>query len=228
VVLEIESIPIGLLALDPQNARKHSEANLAAISASLREFGQRKPIVATEANVVIAGNGTLQAALALGWESINVVRVPGDWSEDQIRAFALADNRIAELSEWNMTELLEDLSGLNLELLEATGFTLDDIDDYGALLEEQATLADSSSKNKSKSAVDADGQVKQDPTYADFLERYAARATRNVVLDFPAAEYAWINEQFVTYRTNHGLESNSQAVVKMIAEANGVKIFGEE
>jgi hypothetical protein len=226
--MDIEFVPIALLALDPQNARKHSEANLGAIGASLREFGQRKPIVVTESNVVIAGNGTLQAALALGWESINVVRVPGDWSEDRIRAFAVADNRIAELSEWNMTELFEDLSGLNLELLEATGFTLDDIDDYGALLEEQASPVIPPGVEVADAGLNRKSHVDEATGYADFLERYAARATRNVVLEFPAAEYSWINDQFVAYRNRHGLESNSEAVVKMIAEANGVKMFGEQ
>jgi ParB-like chromosome segregation protein Spo0J len=225
--MEIESVAIAGLVLDPQNARKHSDANLRAIGASLREFGQRKPIVVTESNIVIAGNGTVQAALTLGWESINVVRVPADWSQDRIRAFAVADNRIAELSEWNVAELFDDLSALGVELLEATGFTLEDIDDYGALLEEQTAPVSSSSAKKDSSGIDSETHVKQDSTYAEFLERYAARATRNVVLEFPAAEYAWINEQFIDYRNRHGLESNSEAVAKMIAEANGVEIFGE-
>ena len=226
--MNIESVAVGLLVLDPQNARKHSDANLRAIEMSLREFGQRKPLVVTEGNVVIAGNGTLRAAITLGWEAINVVRVPADWSEDRIRAFAVADNRIAELSEWNVAELFDDLSGLNFELLEATGFTLEDIDDYGALLEEQTQPTSKTSAPKGISETDSDTHVKQDSTYAEFLERYAARATRNVLLEYPTAEFAWVNAQFTDYRNRHGLESNSQAVVKMLADANGVQIFGEE
>jgi hypothetical protein len=226
--MEIESVPVALLELDPRNARKHSDANLRAIGTSLREFGQRKPIVVTEANVVIAGNGTLQAALALGWESINVVRVPAEWSEDRIRAFAVADNRIAELSEWNIGELFDDLSGLNFDLLEATGFTLEDVDDYGALLEEQTQPISATSETKTTSEADSDTHVKQDSTYAEFLERYAARATRNVLLEYPNAEYAWVNAQFSDYRNRHALESNSQAVAKMLADANGVEVFGEQ
>ena len=226
--MDIESLPITLLAFDPKNARKHSDANLRAIETSLREFGQRKPIVVTEANIVIAGNGTLQAAIALGWESISVVRVPPDWSEDRIRAFALADNRIAELSKWNVSELFDDLSGLNFELLEATGFTLEDIDDYGALLEEQTQPVSATSQPNRTSEADSESHVKQDSTYAEFLERYAARATRNILLEYPTAEYAWINAQFGDYRNRHALESNSQAVLKMLADANGVEILGEK
>lgn len=59
------------LALDPANARKHSDKNLAAIKASLTRFGQQKPIVIDSSGVVRAGNGTLAAAKALGWAEID-------------------------------------------------------------------------------------------------------------------------------------------------------------
>jgi len=120
--LDIESINIDELILDPENARKHNDLNLQAIIGSLREFGQRKPIVVSSSNVVIAGNGTLQSAKTLGWKKIDVVRIPADWSEDRIRAFALADNRTAELAEWDAS------------VLESTLFELDAIGwDFEAL-----------------------------------------------------------------------------------------------
>ena len=66
--LRLESVLISSLSLDPTNARRHDSKNLASIEGSLRLFGQRKPIVVTGANVVVAGNGTLEAAKSLGWE----------------------------------------------------------------------------------------------------------------------------------------------------------------
>ena len=118
--LKIESVPIEKLAFDPQNARKHSDLNLSAIAQSLKEFGQRKPIVITEANVIVAGNGTVEAARLLGMTDVDVVRVPKSWGADQVKAFALADNRSAELAEWNP----EVLSAQLLEL-EQAGFDIE-------------------------------------------------------------------------------------------------------
>jgi len=107
-------ISIAQLSLDPKNARKHSEKNLKAIAASLEKFGQRKPIV-VHRGVVLAGNGTVEAAKSLGWTEIEVAEVPDDWDNDTAKAYALADNRTAELAEWDESELAKQL----LELQDA-------------------------------------------------------------------------------------------------------------
>ena len=131
MTLKIEAVPSKDLLLDPRNARKHSAENLAAISESLKAFGQRKPIVVTSENVVVAGNGTLEAARSLGIEKVDVVRVPNDWSDDQVKAFALADNRSAELAEWDVVVLDEQLQALTFAGVdvEAFGFAAQQIPD---------------------------------------------------------------------------------------------------
>lgn len=111
--MKLETMKLTELVSDPNNARKHDDKNLEAIKGSLTQFGQRKPIVIGAGNVVIAGNGTLAAAKALGWDEIEVVRVPDDWTADQAKAFALADNRTAELASW-------DSQILNAQVLELT------------------------------------------------------------------------------------------------------------
>lgn len=119
--MKIETLQIKDLTPDPQNARQHDEKNLKAIQGSLKEFGQRKPIVITEAGVIVAGNGTVEAAKRLGWLEIQAVRVPSDWTPEQVKAFALADNRTAELAAWSP----EVLSAQLLELEEA-GFAIEE------------------------------------------------------------------------------------------------------
>ena len=119
--MNLETAKIADLEFDSANARKHSKKNLDAIIASLSTFGQRKPIVVHQ-GVVIAGNGTLQAAIALGWDTIDIVRTPDDWDANMAKAFALADNRSAELAEWDDDVLLEQLLELANE-----GFTLEDL-----------------------------------------------------------------------------------------------------
>lgn len=101
------------LQLDPRNARKHGRRNLDAIVASLSEFGQRRPLVVMSDMMVIAGNGTLQAARELGWSEIAVTVVPEDWTREQAAAYALADNRTAELATWDDDVLSETLAELD-------------------------------------------------------------------------------------------------------------------
>lgn len=119
--MKIEKMKIADLTPDPQNARTHDDTNLKAIEGSLKEFGQRKPIVITQDNTIAAGNGTVAAAKELGWTDIQAVRVPADWDADRIKAFALADNRTAELATWN-PEVLAD----HLIELDAVGYEVSD------------------------------------------------------------------------------------------------------
>jgi ParB-like chromosome segregation protein Spo0J len=111
--LEIKVIAIDDLTLDPDNARAHNQKNLDAIAKSLQMFGQRKPVVITKELVVVAGNGTLEAARQIGWKGLSCVTVPDDWDTDTIKAYALADNRTAELASWNTEVLLGQLRDLD-------------------------------------------------------------------------------------------------------------------
>jgi ParB-like chromosome segregation protein Spo0J len=101
-------VSISSLTLDPTNARKHSEGNIRAIASSLRRFGQRKPIV-VQGSKVLAGNGTLEAAKSIGWTEISIVKVPDEWDDQTAKAYALADNRSAELAEWDEAVLAQQL-----------------------------------------------------------------------------------------------------------------------
>lgn len=111
--MEIEIVKIATLIFDPNNARIHDEKNLLAIESSLIQFGQRKPIVLTSSSLIVAGNGTTEAAKRLGWKEIAAVRVPDSWSQDEVKAFALADNRTSELAAWNPERLSEQLKELS-------------------------------------------------------------------------------------------------------------------
>ena len=129
--MEIETVVLDSLRLDPSNARRHDKRNLSAIQESLRRFGQRKPIVVSTDGIVIAGNGTVEAARALGWTEISVARAPQDWSTDQVKAYALADNRSAELAEWDesiMAEQLIELDDMGWDV-EALGFDMPELAD---------------------------------------------------------------------------------------------------
>jgi len=96
---------------DPANARLHGERNLAAIQASLRRFGQRKPLVVRRATMTVeAGNGTLAAGRALGWSHLACVLVDDD--PTTATGCAIADNRSAELAEWDDAALARLLASV--------------------------------------------------------------------------------------------------------------------
>ena len=126
--MKIETLRIADLTLDPKNARQHDAKNLKAIEGSLTQFGQRKPIVITETGVIVAGNGTVTAAKSLGWETIEAVRVPADWTQDQVKAFALADNRTAELAAWEPEVLASQLIELEAAGFEIAEFGFDKVE----------------------------------------------------------------------------------------------------
>jgi ParB-like chromosome segregation protein Spo0J len=163
--MKIETLQIKDLTPDPENARQHDEKNLKAIQGSLNQFGQRKPIVITEAGVIVAGNGTVEAAKRLGWTKIDAVKVPGDWTSDQVKAFALADNRTAELANWD-----KEILATQLLDLEEAGFT---IADFGFLQkqdsEEKELNTDSLSyEDKFEVVIECKDEFEQQ----DFLERF--------------------------------------------------------
>jgi hypothetical protein len=118
VDLKDNLVPIGDLILDPDNARGHPQRNIDAIRSSLEQFGQVKPCVvhafeqATQWTV-IAGNGLVEAAREMGFQLIAVSRFEG--TDDEARAFALADNRTGELSEWDLPTLAVQLSYIHEE-----------------------------------------------------------------------------------------------------------------
>ena len=93
-----------------KNPRKNDQA-VNAVTASIREFGFKVPIVIDSAGVIVTGHTRLKAALLLGLETVPCV-VADDLTEDQIKAFRLADNKTAELAEWDLALLDEEIAEL--------------------------------------------------------------------------------------------------------------------
>jgi hypothetical protein len=140
--MKFQTIPIAELSLDPSNVRKHSRRNLDAIKASLRKFGQQKPIVVDAKGIVLAGNGTLTAAKELGWTEIQIVRT--ELAGVEATAFAIADNRTAELAEWEEDKLnavLKSLQDEGVDLVDL-GYSPVDIGQFAVAEVEAPALKD--------------------------------------------------------------------------------------
>jgi ABC-type sugar transport system ATPase subunit len=140
--MKFQTISVADLSLDPSNVRKHSRRNLDAIKASLRKFGQQKPIVVDAKGIVLAGNGTLTAAQELGWTEIQIVRT--ELAGVEATAFAIADNRTAELAEWEEDKLnavLKSLQDEGVDLVDV-GYSLEDIGQFAVAGAEPPALKD--------------------------------------------------------------------------------------
>lgn len=135
------AVDIDTLTPLPGNPR---HGDIAAVKRSYAAFGQRKPIVARRADrVVLAGNHQLAAAKALEWDEIAVVWVDDD--DLTAKAFALADNRTADLGSYDDEALLAMLMPVSddADLLAATGYNLADLNkllDEPPLAEDQSDL----------------------------------------------------------------------------------------
>jgi ParB-like chromosome segregation protein Spo0J len=136
--MTIESLPIAKLCADPANVRVHSARNLDAIKASLHRFGQQKPIVVDARGIVRAGNGTLAAAQALGWTHIQVVRT--DLMSSDATAYSIADNRTADLSEWDEAALAKQMESLRDDGINLTDLGFDEREIHKLLDEAQAAM----------------------------------------------------------------------------------------
>jgi DNA modification methylase len=109
--LLIEVLPLVKLVPYARNARTHSEAQVAQIAGSIREFGFTNPVLIDAADGIIAGHGRVMAARALGLSDVPCIRL-AHLTETQRRAYVLADNRIALNSGWDADMLALEVDSL--------------------------------------------------------------------------------------------------------------------
>lgn len=214
--------PITTLQPAKHNPRK---GDVEAIKKSYERFGQRKPIVALRSTgEIIAGNHQFLAAKELGWTEIAVVLVDDD--KETAMAYGVADNRIGQLGEWDVEELVFALEEIGMSEIESVGFSEADVEDFKALLDEHQMTAPAIAQmdgglrdaDGGTSQVDADTKVKKDATYAEFLERYANRAVRAIILYYPNDEYGKMVEDMKAIGQQLGTKDNAETVQALVKE----------
>ena len=126
---KIEIVPISSLLPNPRNARTHSSKQISQIGVSIEKFGWLVPIIIDDDNMVAAGHGRLLAAKKMGLAEVPVIRARFVTDADR-RAFAIAENRIADLSGWDDKLLSEELTVLFEDgyELDITGFSTADLE----------------------------------------------------------------------------------------------------
>ena len=97
--------------IDYENNPRHNEAAIEKVAASIEAFGFKVPIVIDKDNVIIAGHTRRKAAERLGLQTVPCI-IADDLTEEQVKAFRLADNKTSEFAEWDFEKLNEELAEL--------------------------------------------------------------------------------------------------------------------
>lgn len=126
--MKIEQIATDKLIPYARNAKKHDASQVKSIAGSIKEFGFNNPVLIDKANGIIAGHGRVLAAEKLGLKEVPCIRL-GHLTENQKRAYILADNRLAEMGGgWDMEMLRLELD--EIDFGELDDFNLDDLGDF--------------------------------------------------------------------------------------------------
>ena len=129
--LSVQKRLVAELVPDAKNARLHPDKHIKQLARSIENFGFNCPLLVDRNDHVVAGHGRLLAVKQLGWTEVPVIRLE-HLTPSQVRAFAIAENRLNELSEWDerlLAEQLKALSDADLTFdLDAIGFELPEID----------------------------------------------------------------------------------------------------
>lgn len=127
--MNIERKPVEELRPYPNNARTHSRKQISQIAKSIERFGFNNPVLIDDQNQIVAGHGRVQAAKRLGMKEVPTVRL-SHLTPVEVRAYVLADNKLAELAGWDREILAAELQGLiDLDIeVELTGFEMSEVD----------------------------------------------------------------------------------------------------
>ncbi|MCB2047666.1 MAG: ParB N-terminal domain-containing protein [Novosphingobium sp.] len=127
----IEYLPIDEIRPDPRNPRAHSKRHIRILAKSIAEFNFNVPVLIDDSGQLVTGHGRHQAMLLLGMTEIAAIRLK-HLSDEQRRAFMVADNRLHDLSSWNrdnLASILLELAEADLDFdIELTGFSVGEID----------------------------------------------------------------------------------------------------
>lgn len=108
-----------------ENNPRNNDNAVEAVANSIKEFGFKVPIIIDKNHVIVAGHTRLKAGLKLGLSEVPVI-VADDLSEEQIRAFRLADNKVGEIADWDLEKLSLELENIDFDMSDF-GFSEDDL-----------------------------------------------------------------------------------------------------
>ena len=199
--MEFQSVEIESLYEFEKNPRK---GNVAELKKSLTHNKQYRPIVVQKnSRRILAGNHLWKAAKELGWTHIDIVEV--DVDDDKAKRIVAADNRYADLGNYDANALLELLGTVDYE---GTGYTQTD---YESLL----TMSEGSLVKDENSYFE---NVVIGKSMAERATTYAERTERLLMCEYSMEKYLWINERLTELREKYSVTDNASAILSFLAE----------
>ena len=196
----IELLPLDALTPYDKNARLHTRVQIEKIAKSIAAFGFNNPILIDSDQGIIAGHGRLEAAKLLELESVPVIRLD-HLNEKERQAYILADNRLADLSQWD-----EELLGKEVAALQEAEL---DLDALGWSEDELAALVS--------------GLDDLEPTDEDLsaISDESSSETKSFRFEFDVTDYAELSEMLDTLRRRYKLEDAAETFEHLVRGAHG-------
>jgi len=133
--MKIMMIDIDKIIPYENNPRINDQA-VSFVAASIKEFGFKVPIIIDKNNIIVSGHTRLKASKELGIKKVPII-IASDLTDKQIKAFRIADNKVAEFSAWDFDKLFDEVENLKLDFkMEDFGFTDPDNIDIDGFFEE--------------------------------------------------------------------------------------------
>lgn len=164
--MEIKNISLSELKEYGNNPRLINDEAIAKVATSIKEFGFKVPIIVDENNVIVAGHTRKLAAQSIGMDEIPVI-IADDLTEEQIKAFRLADNKVAEFSEWDFDLLSAELDELDMDM---DDFGFDEIEDENNFEQEEEDTSTVDLDENVVIVVEADTEDKLEEIFTELVE----------------------------------------------------------
>jgi len=194
------------------NPRK---GNVKALVESLQTNGQYRPIIVQKSTrQILAGNHLWKAAKEIGWTEIDIIEV--DVDDKQAKRIVATDNRLSDMGTYDEQALLDLLKDIDLH---GTGYITQDIDDLLVMIEER-----SAPDWRIGNDVTHQEGVSLKPTLAERAQRYQERTIRLLMLELPNMHYVWAIEHLTQLREEFNVDSNADAILRVLAEYTGTEI----
>lgn len=220
--LAIEYLPLAQLSPYARNSRTHSPEQVQALANSIRRFGFNNPVLIDGDGTIVAGHGRVQAAAVAGLESVPCIRL-AHLTDDERRAYVIADNRLGELSGWDAAMLaseVEDLlmdGDLGIELSDI-GFDEDAFTSFAASLPDIDFAPARAPKAAKPAAATQPEDGDRTPTADDYADvgQGAANPAEGKGIQYPLI--LQLNKPTLQqWRKFKGQRSDSEAIAELLA-----------
>lgn len=193
------------------NSRTHSDAQVAQIAASIKEFGWTNPILVDGANGIIAGHGRLLAARKLGYDEVPTIEL-SQLTENQKKAYIIADNKLALNADWD-----DALLKIELESLQEMGFKVDllgfDPDEIRELFDE-----DKESENQYTQKVEIPTYEPSD-TKPDVKDLYDDSKAFDLIAKIKTSKIPQAEKDFLMLTAGRHVQLNFQLIADYYAHS---------